>query len=134
MGWCGVGRREPVYRRRRSPARANHRGSGVIAVTGSCTSHCPGGRRAVETEVPPGFEPGNEGFADPCLTTWPRRLMERKTGFEPATTGLGSQRSTPELLPPAVILYLDFFFSQISICFKTFIQLVYILKEINLKY
>ncbi len=21
-------------------------------------------------EVPPGFEPGNEGFADPCLTTW----------------------------------------------------------------
>ena len=23
-------------------------------------------------EVPPGFEPGNEGFADPCLTTWPR--------------------------------------------------------------
>ena len=24
------------------------------------------------SEVPPGFEPGNEGFADPCLTTWPR--------------------------------------------------------------
>ena len=23
-------------------------------------------------EVPPGFEPGNEGFADLCLTTWPR--------------------------------------------------------------
>ena len=21
-------------------------------------------------EVPPGFEPGNQGFADPCLTTW----------------------------------------------------------------
>ena len=21
-------------------------------------------------EVPPGFEPGNEGFADLCLTTW----------------------------------------------------------------
>ena len=21
-------------------------------------------------EVTPGFEPGNEGFADPCLTTW----------------------------------------------------------------
>ena len=21
-------------------------------------------------EVPPGFEPGNEGFADPCLTAW----------------------------------------------------------------
>jgi hypothetical protein len=25
-------------------------------------------------EATPGFEPGNEGFADPCLTTWPRRL------------------------------------------------------------
>src|SRR5699024_4211806 len=23
-------------------------------------------------EVTPGFEPGNEGFADLCLTTWPR--------------------------------------------------------------
>ena len=21
-------------------------------------------------EAPPGFEPGDEGFADPCLTTW----------------------------------------------------------------
>ena len=21
-------------------------------------------------EVTPGFEPGNQGFADPCLTTW----------------------------------------------------------------
>ena len=26
-------------------------------------------------EVPPGFEPGNQGFADPCLTTW---LWHRK--------------------------------------------------------
>ena len=23
-----------------------------------------------QLEVPPGFEPGNEGFADPCLTAW----------------------------------------------------------------
>ena len=29
-----------------------------------CTD-CP-----VPMEVPPGFEPGNEGFADLCLTTW----------------------------------------------------------------
>ena len=28
-------------------------------------------------EVPPGFEPGNEGFADPCLTTWPRHRRPR---------------------------------------------------------
>ena len=25
-------------------------------------------------EATPGFEPGDKGFAGPCLTTWPRRL------------------------------------------------------------
>ena len=25
---------------------------------------------SLHLEVTPGFEPGNEGFADPCLTTW----------------------------------------------------------------
>ena len=25
-------------------------------------------------EAAPGLEPGNKGFAGPCLTTWPRRL------------------------------------------------------------
>lgn len=25
-------------------------------------------------EATPGFEPGNQGFADPCLTTWLCRL------------------------------------------------------------
>ena len=29
---------------------------------------CPDARQALE--VPPGFGPGNEGFADLCLTTW----------------------------------------------------------------
>jgi len=29
-------------------------------------------RTITSSEVPPGFEPGNKGFADPCLTTWPR--------------------------------------------------------------
>ena len=24
----------------------------------------------IHLEVTPGFEPGNQGFADPCLTTW----------------------------------------------------------------
>ena len=28
--------------------------------------------RFVNMEVTPRFELGNEGFADPCLTTWPR--------------------------------------------------------------
>ena len=30
----------------------------------------PAADRPVPLEVPPGFEPGNEGFADLCLTTW----------------------------------------------------------------
>ena len=30
----------------------------------------PATDRPVPLEVPPGFEPGNEGFADLCLTTW----------------------------------------------------------------
>ena len=62
-------------------------------------------------EAAGGFEPPNGGFADPCLTTWLRRLegtrrpflaegplsitkMERETGFEPATSTLARLRST----------------------------------------
>ena len=26
--------------------------------------------KSLTLEVTPGFEPGNQGFADPCLTTW----------------------------------------------------------------
>ncbi len=28
-------------------------------------------------EATPGFEPGHRGFADPCLTTWLRRLIAK---------------------------------------------------------
>ena len=40
----------------------------------------PGEEPDVElaVEVPPGFEPGNEGFADPCLTTWPRHRSSKR--------------------------------------------------------
>jgi hypothetical protein len=31
-----------------------------------------------------------------------RRKLERETGIEPATNGLGSRYSTIELLPPAI--------------------------------
>ena len=58
----------------------------------------------------------NEGFADPCLTTWPRRrinkriadrnrfnlqssMLERAMGFEPTTFSLARRRSTTELRP-----------------------------------
>ena len=60
-------------------------------------------------EAPPGFEPGDRGFADLCLTTWPWRhipflkkrvrsvsypSLERITGLEPATSTLARWRST----------------------------------------
>ena len=31
-------------------------------------------------EATPGFEPGSEGFADPCLTTWLCRQVQIKNG------------------------------------------------------
>ncbi len=31
----------------------------------------------LKLEATAGFEPANEGFANPCLTTWPRRLKVR---------------------------------------------------------
>ena len=31
----------------------------------------------IRLEAPPGFEPGNKGFADPCLTTWRRSRRRR---------------------------------------------------------
>ena len=37
---------------------------------------------------------GDEGFADPCLTAWLWRHMERETGLEPATSALARLRST----------------------------------------
>ena len=62
-----------------------------------------------------GIEPTHKGFADLSLTTWvPRhpiknktlarregeKVMERETGFEPATSTLARSHSTTELLPP----------------------------------
>ncbi len=55
-------------------------------------------------EVPARFELANEGFADLCLTTWPRYhikewepfliLLERVTRLELATSTLARWRST----------------------------------------
>ena len=45
-------------------------------------------------EVPPGFEPGNNGFADRGLTAWLWYHMERMTRLELATSTLARWRST----------------------------------------
>ena len=37
------------------------------------------GENLLTLEVTPGFEPGNQGFADPCLTTWLCHHLEEKT-------------------------------------------------------
>ena len=61
-----------------------------------------------------GIRTRDEGFADPCLTTWPRRHLipyykmriadlqsssERAMGFEPTTFSLARRRSTTEPRP-----------------------------------
>ncbi len=46
-------------------------------------------------EATAGIEPANGGFADPCLTTWLRRLAGRKTAppaFRPKWLAIGKRR------------------------------------------
>jgi|GEM_PF-1765874 hypothetical protein len=51
-------------------------------------------------EAAPGFEPGNKGFADLCLSHLAMPpFKERETGFEPATSTLARLHSTAELFP-----------------------------------
>ena len=67
-------------------------------------------------EAAPGFEPGNSGFADRCLTTWlcRQKKMERETGFEPATSTLARSHSTTELFPLNVKVLLKIYFSFVN--------------------
>jgi hypothetical protein len=65
-------------------------------------------KRGKMLEARVGIEPTHKGFADLSLTTWVprpyticrRRLLERETGVEPATSSLARKHSTTELLPP----------------------------------
>ncbi len=52
-------------------------------------------------EATPGFEPGNQGFADPCLTTWLCRHIRNQEQKDLAPDSLlwsGRRGSNP--LPP----------------------------------
>src|SRR5258708_17047297 len=68
---------------------------------------------ACALEATTGFEPVIRVLQTLALTTWPRRRLERETGFEPATFSLARRCSTPEPLPrdtaccsrPASMLY-----------------------------
>src|SRR5258708_24493529 len=54
---------------------------------------------ACALEATTGFEPVIRVLQTLALTTWPRRRLERETGFEPATFSLARRCSTPEPLP-----------------------------------
>ena len=74
----------------------------------------------------------NEGFADPCLTTWPRRLINKKIAterdflrsailqferamrFELTTFSLARRRSTTELRPQNAINRTNFLCTMIA--------------------
>ena len=55
-------------------------------------------------EVTPGFEPGNEGFADPCLTTWLCHRMTERTEVL-SVFGAGDEARTRYLDLGKVALY-----------------------------
>jgi hypothetical protein len=56
-----------------------------------------------DLEAAPGLEPGNNGFADRCLSHLAMppfgEKMERANGFEPSTSTLARWHSTTELRP-----------------------------------
>ena len=60
--------------------------------------------RFVQMEVTPRFELGNEGFADPCLTTWLCHRMTERTEVL-SVFGAGDEARTRYLDLGKVALY-----------------------------
>ena len=69
-------------------------------------------------EVTPGFEPGNEGFADPCLTTWLCHRMTERTEVL-SVFGAGDEARTRYLDLGKVALY------QMSYARRTMVIIVH---------
>ena len=65
------------------------------------------GPRVNLMEAPPGFEPGNKGFADLCLATWLWRRINKKRGlrFLPVFIGAEDEIRTRDVHLGKVTLY-----------------------------
>ena len=56
--------------------------------------------KVIMMEATPGFEPGNQGFADPRLTTWLCRRGMKKAPFDDAFFFWSGLRGSNSLPPP----------------------------------
>ncbi len=66
---------------------------------------------AIKKEATAGLEPANKGFADPCLTTWLRRLTLQILPCIPFIRKLPLSLSVLHICPVlAPVLYLDHLF------------------------
>ena len=97
--------RKNAVRRDRSPI--DPRAAIKAAPTNEAQKTASTKRACCFLEVTPGFEPGNEGFADLCLTTWPRHQLYKIIGAEAPKChfGAGDEARTRYLHLGKVALY-----------------------------
>ena len=97
--------RKNAVRRDRSPI--DPRAAIKAAPTNEAQKTASTKRACCFLEVTPGFEPGSEGFADLCLTTWPRHQLYKIVGAEAPKChfGAGDEARTRYLHLGKVALY-----------------------------